>query len=183
MEELLVILKAEETEDESRNTRVAAVEAKKQQRAVASAVEASKVRPSRARAPRPSTLSPELALHTHSVADSLTHLHHLSLAQKESQNNVVLLLQFLRLHGLVTAEEQGINPPALPQVVADATANEIAAVRYLQDAFTNGPLLGGHGDAVEKIAKVSEGSDEIVLLDVTCAFFSFLCSPFSFIAY
>jgi hypothetical protein len=92
-------------------------------------------------------------------------------SQKDSQSDTVLLLQFFHLHGLYTAPS-GINGPALPPVIANATANEVATVRMLYDAFINGPLLGGHNDALEKLEKLATGTEDVALLDVTCKFIS-----------
>ena len=90
-------------------------------------------------------------------------------AQTEAQSDLVLLLQFFHLHGLYTAQNTGFAPPVLPAVVANATGQEVAAVRCLYDAFANGPLLGGHGDALEKLFKVASGSEDKVLPAVSCA--------------
>ncbi|GAA5958270.1 hypothetical protein JCM21900_001334 [Sporobolomyces salmonicolor] len=130
LNELLVILKAEEAEDEARDKRVAAVEEKKQARAVEAAVNASKA---------------------------------------ESQSQLVLLFQFLHLHGLYSPQQSGFAPPVLPPVVAAADGQDVAAVRCLFDAFTNGPLLGGNGDALEKLGKIAAASTEDVLPGVSFA--------------
>ncbi|KAK4056751.1 hypothetical protein OIO90_002303 [Microbotryomycetes sp. JL221] len=87
-------------------------------------------------------------------------------AKKQSQQDLIVLFQFLHLHGLYT-QPNGFAPPVLPPVVANATGQEVAAVRMLYDAFTNGPLLGGHDDAVERLSKVASGSSDEVLPSVT----------------
>ncbi|SCZ88695.1 BZ3500_MvSof-1268-A1-R1_Chr2-1g04577 [Microbotryum saponariae] len=124
LEELLVILKAEEAEDEARDQRNAALEEKRQARAVEAAVASA-----------------------HSTPDS----------------KVLILLQFLHLHGLYTQQSTGFAPPVLPPVVANATGQEVAAVRMLKERFTSGPLLGGHGDAVEALNKIAGESSEEAL--------------------
>ncbi|KAK4054406.1 Protein kinase C signaling pathway involved MAPKK protein [Microbotryomycetes sp. JL201] len=129
LEELLAVLKAEEAEDQSRDQRVQAIEAKKRSRDIDAAV---------------------------------------ALARKDAQQELVLLFQFLHLHGLYT-QQSGFAPPVLPPVVANASGQDVAAVRMLYDAFANGPLLGGHDDAVEKLSKVAAGSEEEVLPSVTYA--------------
>ncbi|KAM0791443.1 hypothetical protein ACM66B_005898 [Microbotryomycetes sp. NB124-2] len=129
LEELLAVLKAEETEDQSREQRVQTVEAKKRTRDIDAAV---------------------------------------ALAKKDAQQDLVVLFQFLHLHGLYT-QQSGFAPPVLPPVVANATGQDVAAVRMLYDAFANGPLLGGHDDAVERLSKVAAGSEDEVLPSVTYA--------------
>lgn len=90
------------------------------------------------------------------------------LLQTDSQNDLVLLFQFIHLNGLYTPG-QGFAPPILPSVVANATGQEVAAVRTLYDSFSNGPLLGGHGDALEKLSKIASESTEDVIPGVSCA--------------
>lgn len=85
-----------------------------------------------------------------------------------SQASLVLLLQFLHLHGLFTSSGNGFAPPVLPHAVAQATAQDVAAVRCLYDAFANGPLLGGHGDAIERLAKLESADVEEVIPEVSC---------------
>ncbi|KDE08858.1 hypothetical protein MVLG_00958 [Microbotryum lychnidis-dioicae p1A1 Lamole] len=124
LEELLVILKAEEAEDEARDQRNASLEEKRQARAVEAAVASA-----------------------HSTTDS----------------KLLILLQFLHLHGLYTEQNTGFAPPVLPPIVANATGQEVAAVRMLKERFTSGPLLGGHGDAVEALDKIAAESSEEAL--------------------
>ncbi|BGP48585.1 hypothetical protein JCM10450v2_004461 [Rhodotorula kratochvilovae] len=124
LNELLVVLKAEEVEDDERNKRVAVVEEKKQARAIDAAVQASKA---------------------------------------EAQQHLVLLFQFLHLHGLYNPSQTSFAPPVLPPIIASATGSDVACIRMLFDAFTNGPLLGGNDDALEKLSKIANGSDEEVL--------------------
>ncbi|BGP55044.1 hypothetical protein JCM8202_000438 [Rhodotorula sphaerocarpa] len=94
------------------------------------------------------------------------------LAQKEAQSKLVFLFQFLHLHSLVNPQQQlrmgGFAPaPELPPILEQATAQQIACVRYLADAFANGPLLGGRpggdDDATEKLARLFEGAEDEVL--------------------
>ncbi|SCV71902.1 BQ2448_4596 [Microbotryum intermedium] len=127
LEELLVILRAEEAEDEARGQRNAALEEKRQARAIEAGVAS---------------------------------------AQSATDSKVLVLLQFLHLHGLYTQQNTGFAPPVLPPVVANATGQEVAAVRMLKDRFTNGPLLGGHGGAVEALNKIASESSEEVLTGV-----------------
>ncbi|GAA5868191.1 hypothetical protein JCM3774_000594 [Rhodotorula dairenensis] len=92
----------------------------------------------------------------------------IKIAQKEAQSKLVFLFQFLHLHSLVNPQQQmmmgGFAPAAeLPAILESATSQEIAAVRYLADAFANGPLLGGGDDATEKLAHLYEGTKEEVL--------------------
>ncbi|GAA5948259.1 hypothetical protein JCM3765_001339 [Sporobolomyces pararoseus] len=131
LNELLVILQAEEAEDVEREKRVIAAEEKKHARAVEAAVKASKA---------------------------------------ESQSHLVLLFQFLRLRSLFTPNQpSSFAPPVLPPLVAQATGQEVAAVHSLFDEFSNGPLLGGHGDAIEKLEKIASGSRDQVIEGVTFA--------------
>ncbi|KAK4703234.1 hypothetical protein P7C70_g2983, partial [Phenoliferia sp. Uapishka_3] len=88
-------------------------------------------------------------------------------AKTEAQSDVVLLLQFIHLYGLYTAEQQGFAPRALPPAVANATGQEVAGVRCLYDAVANGPLLGGHGDALEKLALLASGSSDFIIEGVS----------------
>ncbi|KAI5480062.1 hypothetical protein MNV49_002027 [Pseudohyphozyma bogoriensis] len=127
LQELLALLKVEESEDEARVARLKRAEEKRQAKEVEVAVAA---------------------------------------AKSESESEAVLLFQFIHLYGLFSSPS-GIVAPALPAVIANATANEVATVRMLHDAFTNGPLLGGHGDALEKLKKIASGSDEEALNGVT----------------
>lgn len=88
--------------------------------------------------------------------------------QEAAQSKLVFLFQFLHLHSLVNPQQQmmmgGFAPAAeLPAILESATAQEIAAVRYLADAFANGPLLGGGDDATEKLAHLYEGTKDEVL--------------------
>ncbi|POY75180.1 hypothetical protein BMF94_1812 [Rhodotorula taiwanensis] len=90
------------------------------------------------------------------------------IAQKDAQSKLVFLFQFLHLHSLVNPQQQmmmgGFAPaPELPAILESASSQDIAAVRYLADAFANGPLLGGGDDATEKLAHLFEGSQEEVL--------------------
>ncbi|GAA5833316.1 hypothetical protein JCM9279_001491 [Rhodotorula babjevae] len=124
LNELLVILKAEEAQDEERNKRVAAVEEKKQSRAIDAAVQ---------------------------------------VAKTESQQHLSLLFQFLHLHALYHPAESAFAPPILPPVVANATGSDVAVVRMLFDAFSNGPLLGADDGALERLAKIFDARDEEVL--------------------
>ncbi|GAA6019684.1 hypothetical protein JCM11491_004883 [Sporobolomyces phaffii] len=130
LNELLVILQAEEVEDAEREKRVIAAEEKKHARAVEAAVKASKA---------------------------------------DSQSHIVLLCQFLHLRSLFSPNDSAsaFAPPVLPPVVANATGQEVAAVHALFDAFSNGPLLGGHGDALDQLDKIAAGSSEHVLEGVT----------------
>lgn len=89
--------------------------------------------------------------------------------QAEAQSQLVLLFQFLHLFSLFNPQS-AFAPPALPPAVANATENEVATVRYLYDQFANGPLLGGRDDAVEKLAKIAEGKDEVVLAELGVTF-------------
>ncbi|GAA5921735.1 hypothetical protein JCM3775_001790 [Rhodotorula graminis] len=124
LNELLVILKAEEAQDEERNKRVAAVEEKKQSRAIDAAVQ---------------------------------------VAKTEAQQHLSLLFQFLRLHALYNPAESAFAPPILPPIVANANGSDVAVVRMLFDAFSNGPLLGADDGALERLAKIFDGRDEEVL--------------------
>ncbi|KAM0753047.1 hypothetical protein T439DRAFT_323658 [Meredithblackwellia eburnea MCA 4105] len=81
-------------------------------------------------------------------------------AKKASQSDFAFHCQFLHLYGLIARSDQGFAPPSLPAVLATADGNDIAGVRCLYDGFTNGPLLGGHGDVLEKLAKLVSGADE-----------------------
>lgn len=88
--------------------------------------------------------------------------------QEAAQSKLVFLFQFLHLHSLVNPQQQmmmgGFAPAAeLPAILESATSQEIAAVRYLADAFANGPLLGGGDDATEKLAHLYEGTKDEVL--------------------
>ncbi|GAA5983959.1 hypothetical protein JCM10908_005992 [Rhodotorula pacifica] len=129
LSELLVLLKADEAEEDARQRRLKVAHEKKQTRAVEAAVK---------------------------------------IAQKEAQSKLVFLFQFLHLHSLVNPQQQlmmgGFAPAAeLPAILESASSQEIAAVRYLADAFANGPLLGGGDDATEKLAHLFEGSKDEVL--------------------
>ncbi|KAK4335164.1 hypothetical protein RTBOTA2_003917 [Rhodotorula toruloides] len=128
--ELLGVLKAEDAEEETRLKRVAVVEEKKQARAIAAAVQASK---------------------------------------DEAQSQLVLLFQFLHLFSLFNPQS-AFAPPALPAALANATENDVATVRYLYAQFADGPLLGGRDDAIEKLAKIAEGRDEVVLEELGVTF-------------
>ncbi|GAA5820569.1 hypothetical protein JCM11251_003053 [Rhodosporidiobolus azoricus] len=128
LNEVLVVLKAEEQEDEARAKRVAVVEEKRTAKAVDAAVKASKA---------------------------------------DSQQSLVLLFQFLHLHSLFNPSETSFAPPVLPPIVASATGQDAAAVRMLFDQFANGPLLGGQGDAVEKLEKIAKGGEEELLPGVS----------------
>ncbi|GAA5849881.1 hypothetical protein JCM3766R1_001680 [Sporobolomyces carnicolor] len=131
LNELLVILQAEEVEDVEREKRVIAAEAKKHAQAVEAAVEASKT---------------------------------------QAQSRLVLLFQFLRLRSLFAPNQpSSFAPPVLPPAVASATGQEVAAVHTLFDEFSNGPLLGGNGDALEKLEKIATGSQDAVIEGVTFA--------------
>ncbi|GAA5897841.1 hypothetical protein JCM8208_003172 [Rhodotorula glutinis] len=124
LNELLVILKAEEAQDEERNKRVAAVEEKKQSRAIDAAVQ---------------------------------------VAKTEAQQHLSLLFQFLHLHALYNPSESAFAPPILPPIVANATGSDVAVVRMLFDAFSNGPLLGAEDGALERLAKIFDARAEEVL--------------------
>ncbi|GAA6053192.1 hypothetical protein JCM3770_000020 [Rhodotorula araucariae] len=120
LNEFLVVLKAEEVEDEERNKRVAVVEEKKQARAIEAAVQASKA---------------------------------------EAQQHLVLLVQFLQLHGLYNPSQTSFAPPVLPPIVASATGSDVACIRMLFDAFTN----GGTEEALDKLLSIANARDEEVL--------------------
>ncbi|KAL8281138.1 hypothetical protein RQP46_006496 [Phenoliferia psychrophenolica] len=131
LNELLVILKAEEAENDRRQAVLTSRLEKRHEADVAAAVAAAKASPA------------------------------------ASQSDIVLLLQFIHLHGLFNATTQGFAPPVLPAAVANATGNEVAAVRCLYDLLSNGPLLGGNGDAIERIALLASGASDKIIGDTT----------------
>lgn len=89
--------------------------------------------------------------------------------QTQAQSRLVLLFQFLRLRSLFAPNQpSSFAPPVLPPAVASATGQEVAAVHTLFDEFSNGPLLGGNGDALEKLEKIATGSQDAVIEGVTC---------------
>jgi len=89
--------------------------------------------------------------------------------QSDAQSQLVLLCQFLHLRALYSpSQPSAFAPPVLPPIVAQATGQEVAAVHSLFDELSNGPLLGGHGDALEKISKIATGSEDHVIEGVTC---------------
>ncbi|GAA5900897.1 uncharacterized protein JCM6883_004691 [Sporobolomyces salmoneus] len=131
LNELLVILQAEEAEDVEREKRVIAAEEKKHARAVEAAVQAQKA---------------------------------------EAQSQLVFLFQFLRLRSLFVPDQpSSFAPPVLPPAIAAARGQEVAAVHTLFDEFSNGPLLGGNGDALEKLEKIASGSQDQIIEGVTFA--------------
>lgn len=83
------------------------------------------------------------------------------------------MLQFLHLHELYApAELRTFAPPPLPPVVANATSNEVGAVKALREAFATAPLApGGYEEVKEKLSKLAQGSEENVILNVTCESF------------
>lgn len=85
------------------------------------------------------------------------------MAKAEAQQQLSLLFQFLHLHALYVPSESTFAPPVLPPVVANATGSDVAAVRMLFDAFSNGPLMGGDDGALERLVKVFEAREEEVL--------------------
>jgi hypothetical protein len=93
------------------------------------------------------------------------------LAQKEFQSDLTLVLQFFHLHSLFTSgNSPGFAPAVLPPVVANATGQQSAAVFALYDALVNGPLLGGHDDALDKIRKLKGGEqDQVSTSGVGCS--------------
>jgi hypothetical protein len=90
-------------------------------------------------------------------------------AKKSSQEELVLLFQFLHLYGIFSPSQTSeFAPASVPPAVQSATGQEAAAVRYLYDQFAHGPLLGGHGDALERLNKISTGASEEIFGGVTC---------------
>lgn len=81
-----------------------------------------------------------------------------------------MLLQFFHLSNLFSPD-QGFNPPVLPAVVQNATGQEMAAVKTLQEAFINGPLMGGGDDAFERLIKLAKSDESDIVEGVSCAFF------------
>ncbi|BGP08455.1 hypothetical protein JCM10049v2_004302 [Rhodotorula toruloides] len=90
-------------------------------------------------------------------------------SKDEAQSQLVLLFQFLHLFSLFNPQS-AFAPPALPAALANATENDVATVRYLYAQFADGPLLGGRDDAIEKLAKIAEGRDEVVLEELGVTF-------------
>lgn len=92
-----------------------------------------------------------------------------AVAESKKSSDTLVLLQLLHLHELYSPSNQGFAPPELPPVVANATGQEVAAVRCLKDIFANAPLLpGGYEEVTERLNKLSQGSDEQVVADVPC---------------
>lgn len=97
-----------------------------------------------------------------------------AVAESKKSSDTLVLLQFLHLHELYTPSNQGFAPPTLPPVVANATGNEVAAVRMLRDTLSNAPRLpGGYEEASEKLNKLAQGSNEEVLASVSCEWLSY----------
>ncbi|BGP25010.1 hypothetical protein Rt10032_c09g3954 [Rhodotorula toruloides] len=90
-------------------------------------------------------------------------------SKDEAQSQLVLLFQFLHLHSLFNPQS-AFAPPALPAALANATENDVATIRYLYQQFADGPLLGGRDDAIEKLAKIAERRDEVVLQELGVTF-------------
>ncbi|GAA5942916.1 uncharacterized protein JCM15063_006156 [Sporobolomyces koalae] len=85
-------------------------------------------------------------------------------SKREAQSQLVLLCQFLHLRALFSPNQpSSFAPPVLPPAITQATGQEVAAVHTLFDELSNGPLLGGHGDAIEKIHKIATGSQDQVI--------------------
>ncbi len=59
-------------------------------------------------------------------------------------------------------------PTPLPAALEQSTGQEVAAVHALFDQFANGPLLGGNGDAIEKLAFLQAESNEDIVPGVPC---------------
>ncbi|BGP16605.1 hypothetical protein JCM10213_000480 [Rhodosporidiobolus nylandii] len=87
----------------------------------------------------------------------------------DAQSQLVLLFQFLHLHSLFNPSQTSFAPPVLPPVIAAANGQDVAAVRMLFDQFANGPLLGGHNDALDKLAKVAKADEEDLFPGVSFA--------------
>lgn len=90
--------------------------------------------------------------------------------QGEHQKSTLLLLQFLHLRGLFdqSGAPSAFAPTQLPAALEQSTGQEVAAIHALFDQFANGPLLGGNGDAVEKLALLATESNEDVIPGVSC---------------
>ncbi|EPQ28548.1 uncharacterized protein PFL1_03852 [Pseudozyma flocculosa PF-1] len=94
-------------------------------------------------------------------------------AEQAAKDRILLLLQFLHLFNLYfpnQARDPTFAPTQqLPAALQNATGQQVAALGKLFDQLANGPLQGGHGDALEILASIEAGSQEEVLPDVSYA--------------
>lgn len=96
----------------------------------------------------------------------------ISVEQTKAETKLTLLLQFLHLYSLFSGSSRSSNsfvPENFPPVVQNATSQDFAAVNALFFQLSNGPLVGGEGDAFERIEQFTRGSESEVIPGVTFA--------------
>ncbi|GAA98315.1 hypothetical protein E5Q_05000 [Mixia osmundae IAM 14324] len=86
--------------------------------------------------------------------------------KEDSRTTLLLLMQFLHMRELINNASYG---QILPPNLARATNQQVAAVHFLYDALANGPLMGGHDDASERIEMLESRSQTEVAEGVTYA--------------
>ncbi|MBW0517384.1 hypothetical protein O181_057099, partial [Austropuccinia psidii MF-1] len=92
--------------------------------------------------------------------------------QKKAQSDLALLLQFLHLYSLVSFANRpsdSFAPQIVPQIIQNATGQELAAVNTLFHRLADGPISGGGGDAFQNIQLFSNGSENPIIEGVTFA--------------